>query len=152
NLLFVLAVAATFLRRTRGVLPTGWWWFAAFALLSFGPMLSSIWWKQFNIFALFFAIFGFDELRHGGRHLGAALIGLSVSIKPLAILLPFVLLARRETRRAGAEALAWIIGMNLAAQGFFAIRAHSVTPLTHIVSILSKLLSKSNGGNYQFAC
>ena len=52
--------------------------------------MSTVWWKQFNVIALVLAAAGFDLMRHERRRPAAALIGLSVAIKPLALLLPVV--------------------------------------------------------------
>jgi hypothetical protein len=129
NVIVVLGAVTIVLRRLRGALSPVWWWVTAFALLSFGPMMSAVWWHQFDVFALVSALFGFDLLRRGRTRKGAAVIGVSVAFKPLAILLPFVLLARRETRRAGAEALGWAIALTVTAQCFMAWRADSLGPL-----------------------
>jgi hypothetical protein len=86
--------------------------------------MSSVWWKQFNIVVLALALGGFELLRGGRTHRGAALIGLSIAIKPLVILLPFVLLVRRQTRRAGELVLGWAVALNIAVQALIALRAH----------------------------
>jgi len=132
NLVVVVGVVAIVLRRLRPVLSPGWWRFAAFAMLTFGPMMTVVWWNQFDNFMLAAAIGGFDLLRRGRTRSGAAAIGISVAFKPLAILLPVVLLARRETRRAGAAAIGWAIGLNVVGQVFLAWRAHSLSPLNPI--------------------
>jgi hypothetical protein len=129
NLILVLVVSGLVLRRLKGVLSYGWWWVAAFALLSFGPMMSSVWWKQINLIAVAAALAGFEQLRRGRPRGGAALMGLSIAIKPLFFLLPFLLLSRRRTRRWGAASLAWVVGLNLAAQAFLATRAHDLGAL-----------------------
>jgi hypothetical protein len=94
NVALVVGTVAIVLRRLRGVLSPKWWWALAVALLSYAPMMSSVWWKQFNIIALVLALGGFELLRRGRPHQSGALIGLSLAVKPLVILLPFVLLAR----------------------------------------------------------
>ena len=108
NLLLVVGLIGVTLYRLRPVLSPVWWWVTAVALVSFAPMMSTVWWKQFNVIALALALAGFDQLRRGvtgsevlrpGRlRMSGALIGLSVAFKPLVILLPLVLLARRSTR------------------------------------------------------
>ena len=129
NLSLVLGLIGITLHRLRTTLSPFWWWVTALALASFAPMMSTVWWKQVNVIALALAIAGFEQLRRGRQSPGGALIGLSVAVKPLAILLPLVLLARRGTRRAGAWGLACVLGLNFAAQAFFAARAHDFGPL-----------------------
>jgi hypothetical protein len=150
NLVLVVGVVWVVTSRLRGTLSPLWLWLAAFALLSFGPMMSSVWWKQFNIVALALTLAGFELLRRDRTQQGAALIGLSIAIKPLAILLPFVLLARRETRRAGQLALAWIAALNLVALGLMAVRAHDLGALNPYTAFHNFLL-KSRPANI-WAC
>jgi Glycosyltransferase family 87 len=150
NVIVVVGAVAVVLRRLRGVLSPAWWWVTAFALISFGPMMSAVWWHQFDVFALVSALAGFDLLRRGRTRQGATVIGVSVAFKPLAILLPFVLLARRETRHAGARALGWVIGLNVAAQCFMAWRAHELGPL-NLFKVLENFNTASGPTTYR-AC
>lgn len=139
NLVLVGALISVALYRLRPMLSPGWWWVTAAALVSFAPMMSTVWWKQFNVIALALAVAGFDQLRRGiaghevlraGRlRMSGALIGLSVAFKPLVVLLPLVLLARRSTRPAGAWAIGWVVGLTVAAQAFIATRAGDLGPL-----------------------
>jgi hypothetical protein len=126
---------AVVLHRTRRLLSPAWWWIAAFALVSFAPLMSSVWFKQFNVIALILAAIGFELVRRERVSWGAAAIGLSISIKPLLILLPVVMLARRGTRRAGALAVAWVVGLNVAAQAFMAERAHNLATLDPLIGV-----------------
>jgi Glycosyltransferase family 87 len=126
---------AVVLHRTRRLLSPAWWWIAAFGLVSFAPLMSSVWFKQFNPIVLILAAIGFELVRRERVSWGAAAIGLSISIKPLVILLPVVMLARRGTRRAGALAVAWVAGLNLAAQAFMAERAHNLATLDPLISV-----------------
>jgi len=135
NVAVAVGAAAVVLHRTRRLLPPVGWWIAAFALLSFGPLMSSVWWKQFNVIALVLALLGFDLVRQRRISAGAAAIGLSVAVKPIAILLPVAMLARRQTRRAGALAVAWIAGLNIAAQAMMATRAHDLAPLDPLMAV-----------------
>jgi hypothetical protein len=123
NVVLVVGAVVLLLRRLRGQLSPVWWWVTACALLSFGPLMSTVWWKQFNIIALVLALGGFELLRRRRPQSAAALIGLSIAIKPLLFLLPLVLLARRETRRVAALALAWVVVLTMAAQALLAVRA-----------------------------
>jgi hypothetical protein len=129
NLLLVVALIGIALHRLRPTLSPVWWWVTALALVSYAPMMSTVWWKQFNIIVLALAVAGFDQLRRGRKQSGAALIGLSVAVKPMVILLPLVLLARRGTRGAGALAITWVVALTVAGQAFIAARAHDLGPL-----------------------
>lgn len=142
NLILVVGTISAVLYRLRGLLSPAWWWITAFALVTFGPMLSSVWWKQFNIISLVLALVGFQLLRERRTNGGAAAIGLSVAIKPLAVLLPFVLLAGAHTRRAGALSLAWVVGLNVLGQAFMAWRARSVSAL-NVAPVISNFSHKS---------
>lgn len=150
NALLVVGTITYVLYRLRRLLSGVWWWILAFALVTYGPMLSTVWWKQFNIISLVLVLGGWELLRRRETHLGSAAIGLSVSIKPLAILLPFVLLARRETRRAGVLSLAYVIGLNVVGQVFMAWRAHSLAAL-NVFHVLTSFANKSKPANY-WAC
>ncbi len=146
NLIAWVGAVSVVLHRTRRLLAPRWWWIAAFGLLSFAPLMSSVWFKQFNPIVLVLAAAGFELVRRCRVGWGAAAIGLSVAIKPMAILLPFVMLARRGTRRAGALALAWIVGLNVAAQGLMAIWAGNLAtldPLIEVRNFINK--TKPNG-------
>jgi hypothetical protein len=132
NVLLVVGTTVVVLRRRRGVLSPTLWWILAFALLTFGPMMSSVWWKQLNVVCIVLALGGFELLRRGHEHRGAGLIAVSLAVKPLAILLPFVLLAGRQTRRAGAWALAYLVALNVGAQVLLGVHAHdSFQPNPH---------------------
>lgn len=147
NTAAAVTAATIFLVRARRLLAPGWWWAAAFALLSFGPLMSSVWWKQFNLIALGLAVGGFDLARRRRPAAAALAIGLSISIKPLVFLLPLAMLARRDTRRVAAGAIAWVIGLDLAAQALLALRAHSLAvfnPLTGARNLIDKTSSAGN--------
>ncbi len=126
NVALVAGTIAVVVRRLRDVVSPLWVWIVALGLASFGPVLSTVWWKQFNIIVLVLALGGFAALRRDRTVLSGGLIGLSVAIKPLAILLPFVLLARRSTRPAGIWACVYAVGLSLGALGLLALHAHSL--------------------------
>ena len=63
NLLLVVGLIGFTLYHLRFVLSPLWWWVTAVALVSFAPMMSTVWWKQFNVIALALAVAGFDQLR-----------------------------------------------------------------------------------------
>jgi hypothetical protein len=143
NVTAAVAASVVVLRRMRPLMSPLSWWIAAYGVVSFVPLMSSIWWKQFNVIALALGLLGFELLRRQRLHRAAAVIGISIAIKPMVVLLPFVLLARRHTRRAGAEALAWIIGLNVAAQVFIATRAHDVVSTMNPFSGIQNFLHKA---------
>jgi hypothetical protein len=130
NVALIVAVVTLVLYRLRALLSTRWWWVAAIGLVSFGPMMSTVWWKQFNIVALVLALSGFDLLRKERTRPAAFLIGLSIALKPLFFFLPIVLLGLRRTRRAGAISLGWALALNFAALGLLAQRAHDIGTLS----------------------
>ena len=135
NLLLVVGAVAVVVCRLRRRLPPVWLWVVAVALASFGPVISSVWWKQFNLVSVVLALAGFEYVRRERDHLGGALIGLSIAFKPLAVLLPLVLLAGRRTRRAGVWSIVYAVGSNLAALGLIAAHAHAVGALNPWLSV-----------------
>jgi hypothetical protein len=149
NLVLFGGAAWLVLQRLRPRLTPRWWWIAAFGLVTFIPLISTVWWKQFNLISLVLAAAGFELLRRGRSRSAAAAIGISVAIKPMVILLPFMMLARRRTRAAGVLALVWIVALNLAAQALMAARAGQLGPLDPL-SALHNLLNKTHPN--QFLC
>jgi Glycosyltransferase family 87 len=135
NVVLWVGAVGVVLYRTRRLLLPVWWWIAAFGLIGFAPLMSSVWFKQFNVIALVLAAAGFELVRQRRVSWGAAAIGLSISIKPMVLLLPFVMLVRRGTRRASALAIAWVVGLNVAAQALFAERAHDLATLDPLIGV-----------------
>jgi hypothetical protein len=135
NAAIVLVTVGIVLRRLRGVLSPAWWWIVAAALVSFGPIMSTVWWHQVNLIPLALALAGYDCLRRQRLQPAAALIGLSVAFKPLAILLPIVLLARRDTRRTGAWAVGYVVLFAYGCQALLAWHAHSASALSPLVAL-----------------
>jgi glycosyl transferase family 87 len=142
NVILFGGAALLLLRALRPLLSSAWWWITSFALVSFVPLMSTVWWKQFNLIALVVAAAGFELARRRRARLAGAAIGLSIAIKPMVILLPFVMLARRDTRRPGILAIAWVIVLNMAAQLLMAVRAGQLGPLDPL-SGLRNLVNKS---------
>ena len=71
-----------------------------------------------------------------GRSIGpAALIDLSIAIKPIIILLPLALLIRSESRKTGWWAIGWIVGLMALAQAFLAWRARNLRDLSPIPAL-----------------
>lgn len=151
NLATAVGLSAVVLAALRRRLAAGWWWVAAFALVSFGPLMSTVWWKQFNLFALGLAVAGFELARRGRRGTAALAIALSVSIKPLVFLLPLLMLARRDTRRVGVTAILWIVVLDVASQGFLALRAGNLATLDPTIGPRSLIHKTSAAGN-PFLC
>lgn len=151
NLAGAITIAVVVLRRLRPLMSPVWWWIAAFGLISFVPLMSTVWWKQFNLIVLGLGLLGFELLRRQRPHGAAAAIGFSVAFKPMLILLPFVLLVGRNTRRAGSEALAWVIGLNLGAQIFIATRAHDFASTVNPYSPIHNYFHKYSPPDL-FAC
>ena len=136
-----VGAAGIMLRRIRPSVDPLWWWVTAFGLATFAPLMSTVWWKQFNVIALVLAAGGFELARRRRSGFAGAAIGLSIALKPMVILLPFALLVSRASRRAGALAIAWVVGLNVAAQALMAARAHSLAtldPFTGLRNFLNK--------------
>jgi hypothetical protein len=146
-----LALVAALVWRLRATVTAPWRWLIALALVSFAPLLSTVWWKQVNLIPLALGLVGFDLVRRAESRstAGSALIGLSVAFKPLLILLPFVLVAARGTRRAGLEAIGWLAGLSTAALAFVAWRAHSVAVLSPW-RVLHNFASRSDPVHYGY--
>ena len=150
NVVLVVATIAVVVRRLRHVLSPLWLWIVALGLASFAPVVSTVWWKQFNIIVLILALAGFGALRKDRTALAGGLIGLSVALKPLAILLPFVLLARRSTRLVGIWAAVYAVGLSLAAQGLLALHTHSLGAFDPLSSVEN--LSDKSKPRYGLSC
>ena len=136
--------------RLRAVLPAGRWWLTLFAAVLFAPMSSVLWWKQVNLYALAPAVAGFELLRRGrpADIAGGALLGLSLNIKPFALLLPLAMLFKPGGRRGALLTLAWTAGIEAAAQGFLAWRAADLRvlwPLTALATFGQKSDPQVNG-------
>jgi Glycosyltransferase family 87 len=151
NLLIVTGGSTVLMRSLRPRLPVGWWWVLAFALVSFGPLMSTVWWKQFNIMALALAAGGVELIRRDRRSLGAFAIALSVSIKPLVFLLPLFMLVPLRTRRAAIEAIVWIVVLDVLAQALFAVRAGDLATLDPTIGPRNLVHKTSAAGNV-FLC
>jgi len=131
-LLIGLTSATWWVLRDR--IPRWLWWVSIGGAAVFAPAVSTIWWKQFNIVALALVVAGFCILRlvhrTPGLLLGALIIALSISIKPVAILVPVALLLRRESFRAGIMCIVWTVVLQVIALGFLSERAHSLAVLS----------------------
>lgn len=121
----------------RGKVTRAWWWITLAVATCYAPLLSSVFMKQINVPALALALAGFALIRGGRAAVGSALVALSVSVKPVVILLPVALLARRDTRRSGLYCILWGLVFLATAQIFLAIRAGDVEVLSPITALSS---------------
>lgn len=151
NALAATVTISLVLVRLRPLLPRAWWWVIALGLVTFPPLMSTVWWKQFSLVALALAVGGYELLRRERVHLGAVAIALSVSFKPVAVLLPVALLLHRDTRRAGLLALGWIVAVDIASQAFMAWRAHDLAVLDPTIGIRN-FVHKTNPVGDVFLC
>jgi hypothetical protein len=135
NLLLALATVAVVWWRLRGRVSRVWWWATLALALSFSPLISTLRWKQVNLIVLCLALAGFSWIRRGRNVRGAAAVALSVALKPLAILLPFALFSRRDTRRAALWCFGGIAALTLVGQGFLALRAHDPSVLNPLATL-----------------
>jgi hypothetical protein len=146
-----VALIAVVWARLRGRVETSFWWVSLFGAVLYAPLSSSLWWKTFNLISLALAVAGFAATRsaHMRRELvGSALIALSISIKPVAFLVPLLMLLRRDTRRSGLSVIGWIAGLQGIAQLFLAYRAgnlQTLSPLTALANFSVKSLPQTNG-------
>ncbi len=152
NAVLAVGLVGLLCRRLHRMVNRPWLWGIALGLVSFAPLMSTAWWKQFNLIALALGIAGFDLVHRSGRRsaIGAGLIGLSVAFKPLLVLLPLMFVVRRGTRRAGLLAIAWVIGLSMAGLALAAWRAHQFSVLDPW-SAFSNFANKSNPHLYGYA-
>jgi hypothetical protein len=117
----------------------------------FAPAASTIFWKQFNIVVLALAVAAFVLARRRHHRTAGLLIALSITIKPLVILLPVALLLRRSTRRTALWSIAFGVILIVLGQGFLAWRAGSPSDL-NIFTPLATFLSKGDQPANIWAC
>jgi hypothetical protein len=123
NVVLMVGVIGAVWGKLRPQVSRRWWWTTLILAVLYAPAISSLWWKQMNLLALALAVLGF-WLAGGGRHSRAGLaVAVSIGIKPLVILLPFVMLVQRRTRRAAVAAFAWGAGLLAVSQAFMAVQA-----------------------------
>lgn len=117
-----------------------WYWWGSLAAMSvFGPAVSTIGWKQFNIIGLALAAGGIWILQWRRSQwpyllLGTFLVALSISVKPVALLVVLALLLRRDSRPAGVLSILWLGVLEVVAVMFMASRSHSLHSLSPFVS------------------
>jgi hypothetical protein len=117
-----------------------WWWGTLIAAAVFSPGISSIFWLTFNLIAFGLALGGFLLI---GRHdkVAGLLIGLSLALKPILLLVPLVLLLRRESRSAGLWSIATAAALSVAGLVFLAWRAgdwSAADPVAYLSAFAAK--------------
>lgn len=134
--------------RLDGRVPARWWWGTLLAAAVFAPAIATIFWLQFNLMVLALALGGF--VLAGRRNAWAGvLIGLSLALKPILILLPLVLLIRRQSRPAGIWAIGTAGALSMLGLGFLAWRGSDgalLNPIPYFAEFLNK------GGGPMFGC
>jgi uncharacterized membrane protein len=105
-------------------------WLVVIALVGWGALAGAIWWKQLNLLVLALALVGFvvSERR---PWLAGVLIGVSIALKPLALLLPVFLLFHRETRRAAIVAIGSAAAVTFGGLVVVALGGGSISPFTY---------------------
>jgi hypothetical protein len=121
------------------------WWLTLTGAVVFAPLASTLFWRQFNLISLAFALAAF-WLSARRPVAAGALAALSLAVKPIILLLPLALLWKRETRRAGIWTLVWGIAVLFVSQLFLAWRAHSLRVLVSLAA-LRNFENKSLPGN-----
>jgi Glycosyltransferase family 87 len=134
-------------RALRTGLPRWAWWLSLATAVSFAPMVSTLWWKQFNMLALALAVLGFHLALRGRPGRAAAAIAFSICLKPIAVLVPLALLFSRDTRRTGLYALGAIVAILLASQAVLALRADDLGALNPLPA-LSNFSAKAQPRNF----
>ena len=130
NIGICVAAMVVVLRTLRSRLSTASLWILGLGMATFMPALSSIWWKQFNLLALGFAVLGWLLTRRGRGDLAAACFALSIAVKPLLILLPVLLLLKSDLRGIGIRSVLWLVGLMAASKAFLAWRASDLAVLS----------------------
>jgi Glycosyltransferase family 87 len=143
NLSIWAALLTVTWNRLYELLPIRVWWLTLAAAAVFAPAISNIFWLQFNLLVFALALAGFALIGRSNGWSGV-LIGLSVALKPILILLPLALLARRWSRRSGWWALATGAVATTVGLAFLAWRAGDAR-LLNPASYLSSFVDKGGG-------
>lgn len=120
--------------------PSVWWWATLAAAAVFAPAISTIFWMQPNLIVLALALGGVALMGRRDRTAGL-LIGLALGLKPILILLPFALLLRGDSRRAGTWAIAVAALLSAIGLGFLAWRAGDLSvanPFAYVAQFQAK--------------
>ncbi len=143
NLLVWGALLVSVWGRLHGRVSSRWWWGTLVAAAVFAPAVTSIFWMQINLIIFGLTLWGVALLGRRDRSAGA-LIGLALAVKPIFVLLPLVLLLRRDLRRAGASSIGVAALLTAIGLGFLAWRAGDVSVANPIV-YLNKFATQSRG-------
>jgi uncharacterized membrane protein len=130
NLVCAVGLAAAALWWLFARCPRWFSWLVVIALIGWGALAGAIWWKQLNLLVLALALVGFVVAARRPWTAGV-LIGLSIALKPLALLLPVFLLFHRETRRTAIVAIGAAAGFTLAGLVVIALGGGSVSPFDY---------------------
>lgn len=120
--------------------PAVWWWATLAAAAVFAPAISTIFWMQPNLIVLALALGGVALIGRHDRTAGL-LIGLALGLKPILILLPFALMLRGDSRRAGTWAIAVVALLSAIGLGFLAWRAGDLSvanPFAYVAQFQAK--------------
>jgi uncharacterized membrane protein len=131
-------------------------WLVVIALVGWGALAGAIWWKQLNLLVLALALIGF-VVADRRFVLAGVLIGLSIALKPLALLLPVFLLFHRETRRAALVAIGSAAAFTFAGLVVIAIGGGSISPFGYYRTFDDRTVSnfacnRVNASPTGFAC
>jgi len=131
NCLTVFTAAAFVWGGLRFRASVGWCWATLLLALTFAPLSSSLWWKQFNIVVFGLALAGFCLVRYRPKAsvFPAVLMAVSIVVKPIIFLLPLALVLRSETRRIGALTVAFTAALLGIGQAFLALRSGRIADL-----------------------
>jgi hypothetical protein len=100
----------------------------------FAPAVSSLFWKQLNIIVLTLAVASFVLTRRGRHRSAGLLLAISITVKPLVVLLPLALLLRRTTRRTGLWSIGFGVLLTVLGQALLAWRARSLSALNFMTA------------------
>jgi hypothetical protein len=133
NLLLLISLIAGTWHALVSRLSRNTWWISLAAATLFAPAISALWWVQLEIITLSLVVLAYVLLHRQPRSIIAPfLIALSISIKPMAIVLLLALLWKRDSRRAGVLAIGFTVVLLGIGQAFLAWRARSLHALNPI--------------------
>lgn len=135
NVAVIVALVAGVWTALRPRVSRTFWWVTLVLGVLYAPAISSLWWKQMNLVAVGFAVLGYWLALRGRPGRAGLAVALSIGVKPLVILLPFVMLAQRRTRRAGILSLAWGLVLLVVSQAFLAWQAASLSALSPLPAL-----------------
>lgn len=126
--------------RLLGQVPSALWWGTLVAAAVCAPAITTIFWMQPNLILLALALGGVALADRRARTAGL-LIGLTLALKPIAVLLPFALLVRQESRRAALWAIGVAAVLSAIGLGFLAWRGGDLSianPIAYVAEFGTK--------------